>query len=216
MRMRRILVSGFEPFGGERVNPSQALVEALRDVDFLGVELQTLILPVVRGAADEQLLAAIDELSPSHVLMFGEAGGRAQITPERVAINVDDYRMADNAGHQPSGETIVYDAPVGYFSTLPIDAMVAAMATAGLPAAVSNTAGTFLCNRVFFSVMHYLSCRAPAHSTRAGFVHLPYLHEQVANKARATPSISLHELVDAAQRVIKLIASGTDVVVLSP
>ena len=204
MRRQRILVSGFEPFAGEAVNPSKALVETLRDISINGVDLHTLVLPVVRGAADDALLAAIEALSPSHVLMFGEAGGRAQITPERVAINMDDYRIADNAGHQPRGEPVVRDGPVGYFSTLPIDAMVAAMNRVGLDAAVSNTAGTFLCNRVFYRTMHHLSF--PARETRAGFVHLPYLHEQVPSGLCASPSMSLQLLVDAALQMIQVLA----------
>jgi pyroglutamyl-peptidase len=204
--MPRILVSGFEPFGSESVNPSQALVEALREMDFDDVDLHTLILPVVRGAADEQLLAAIDKLLPSYVLMFGEAGGRTAMTPERVAINIDDYRIADNAGHQPRGEPVVAGAPVGYFSTLPIDSMVTAMNAADSPAAVSNSAGTFLCNRVFFRVMHHII--GGAHTTRAGFVHLPYLAEQIQGKPRNTPSIQLGQVVNGAQQIIKVITSA--------
>ncbi|MFT5172566.1 MAG: pyroglutamyl-peptidase [Gammaproteobacteria bacterium] len=204
MSPQRILVSGFEPFAGEAVNPSTALVEALRDINLSGVDLHTLILPVVRGVADDSLLAAIEALSPSHVLMFGEAGGRAQITPERVAVNVDDYRIEDNAGHQPRGEPVVRGGPVGYFSTLPIDAMVAAMNSVGADAAVSNSAGTFLCNRVFYRTMHHLSC--DARGTRAGFVHLPSLHEQVPSGQNARPSMSLRVLVDAARQMIQVLA----------
>jgi len=213
MTMQRILVSGLEPFAGEALNPSMALVEALSTVDINGVELHTMLLPVVRKVADEQLLAAIDELSPTHVLMFGEAGGRAQITPERVAINMDDYRIADNAGHQPCGESVVAGGPVGYFATLPIDAMVAVLLGAGLPASVSNSAGTYLCNRVFYRAMHHIACHHE--HTRAGFVHLPYLHEQVQNKSPDTPSMSLRVLISAAEQMIKVIAAREDEAVVA-
>ena len=205
MSMQRILVSGFEPFDGEALNPSLALVEALAGQQIKGLELHTLLLPVVRESADGQLLAAIDALSPSHVLMFGEAGGRAQITPERVAVNLDDYRIADNAGHQPRCEPVVAGGPVGYFSTLPIDEMVTAMNAAGAPASVSNSAGTYLCNRIFYRVMNHIE-RQQSH-IGAGFIHLPYLHEQTGNKPVGTPSISLPVLISAAQEMLKVLAA---------
>lgn len=211
--MQQILLCGFEPFAGEALNPSMALLEALSASRIKGVELHTLLLPVVRGEADEQLLAAIDALSPDHLLMFGEAGGRAKITPERVAINVDDYRIADNAGHQPRGEPVVAAGPVGYFSTLPINAMVAAMHAAGIPAAVSNSAGTYLCNRIFYRAMDHIARHAQ--HTRAGFVHVPYLHEQVEDKAAQTPSMSLPVLISAAQQMIKVVVSRKRVVAAS-
>lgn len=208
----KLLVSGFEPFAGESLNPSMVLVEALAEMrdklgDVCGVELHTVLLPVVRGVADELMIATIDELSPSHVLMFGEAGGRESITPERVAINIDDYRIADNAGAQPRDEAIVDDGPVGYFSTLPFHSMVAALNEHGLPASVSDSAGTYLCNRVFYRTMHHLAVGAPF--TRAGFVHLPYLQEQVHDKPQATPGMSLAELTKAARLLIgELVESG--------
>lgn len=212
LRGVKLLVSGFEPFGGESLNPSKVLVEGLGATrgnidDVAGVELHTVLLPVVRVVADELMIATIDELSPSHVLMFGEAGGRADITPERVAINVDDYRIADNAGAQPRGEAIVDDGPVGYFSTLPIHAMVAALNAQGLAASVSNSAGTYLCNRVFYRTMHHLAIGMPC--MRAGFVHLPYLQEQVHDKPQATPCMSLTELTKAVKLLInELVESG--------
>ena len=203
MSTPRILLSGFEPFAGEALNSSMALVEALVTRDINGIELHTLVLPVVRECADEQLLAAIDALTPSHVLMFGEAGGGAQITPERVAINIDDYQIADNAGHQPRGEPVIVDGPVGYFSTLPIDAMVDTMIRAGLPAQVSNCAGTYLCNRIFYRAMHHIARYQP--QIRAGFVHLPWLHEQTHDKPADTPGISVQVLISAAERMIEAI-----------
>ena len=199
----RILVSGFEPFGGEHVNPSMALINALADREIADVELHTILLPVVRELADRALLAAIDERSPTAVLMFGEAGGRAQITPERVAINVDDYRIADNSGHQPRGEPVVGDGPVGYFSTLPIASMVRAMNDNGIPAQISDSAGTYLCNRIFYRSMHHLA--QGQHNIRAGFIHLPYLHEQVIAQPPGTPSMSLQVIIAAAEQMIKVL-----------
>ena len=203
MSKTRILVSGFEPFGGESSNSSMVALESLCALDIKAVELHGVLLPVVRESADEQLLAAIDALTPVHVLMFGEAGGRAQITPERVAINVDDYRLADNAGHQPRGEPVVVDGPVGYFSTLPNNAMVSGLLRAGLPAHVSDSAGTYLCNRIFYRAMHHIERYQP--HIRAGFIHLPYLHEQVLDKPVDTPSLSSRVLVEAAERMIEVV-----------
>ena len=207
----KLLISGFEPFGGESLNPSMTLIEAFADTsgkfdDVPGVELHTVLLPVVREAADAMLIATIDALSPSHVLMFGEAGGRADITPERVAINVDDYRIADNAGAQPRGEAIVDDGPVGYFSTLPIHSMVAALDAEGIASSVSNSAGTYLCNRVFYRTMHHLA--SGANHTRAGFVHLPYLQEQTVAKSMSTVSISRRELITAGKLLVGVLASA--------
>ena len=199
--MKRVLLTGFEPFGGETLNPSAAVVAALREAPPCAVALSTQVLPVDRFAAVAALLAQIDRERPQVVVMLGEAGGRACVTPERVAINVDDYRIADNAGHQPRAEAVVPGAAVGYFSTLPLVAIVDALQGAGIPAAISNTAGTYLCNRVFYQVMHHGAVYRLAQ--RAGFVHLPYLHEQAIGKPPATPSLALATLVDAARIVLQ-------------
>ncbi len=192
----RVLLCGFEPFDGERVNPSQVVVHALDGESVGGAAVvEGCVLPVERHRAVELLLQRLAPPLPAVVLMLGEAGGRARVTPERIAINVDDYRIPDNAGHQPRGEPVVAGGPAGYFSTLPVTAMTAAMDEAGVPAEISNSAGTYLCNRVFYCLMHHLEVNA-LHA-RAGFMHLPYLHEQVRGKSGAVASLSRDTLVQA-------------------
>jgi pyroglutamyl-peptidase len=152
-------------------------------------------MPCVFGQAIEALASAMDELQPRLVLCIGQAGGRAEITPERVAINIDDGRIADNAGRQPIDLPVVPGAPAAYFSTLPIKAMVRDLRAAGIPASVSNTAGTFVCNHIFYGLMHRIATH-PAAGLRGGFIHIPYLPEQAARFPGA-PSMSLATMVEA-------------------
>ncbi len=193
------MLTGFEPFGGETVNPSQVVVQAIRDMAFENINVVTAILPVSRFAATQALSAAIAQFEPAVVIMLGEAGTRARISPERVAINVDDFRIPDNGGHQPQNEPIVPTGPAAYFSTLPIQKLVADLTAADIPAAISNSAGTYLCNRVFYWVMHLIhSQNLPI---RAGFIHLPYLHEQSLNK-RDCPSLARATQIEAIRLAI--------------
>lgn len=190
----KILLTGFEPFGGEPVNPSQVVVQAIGHMMFENVNVMTAILPVSRFEATQALSVAIAQFEPDAVMMLGEAGTRARVSPERVAINVDDFRIPDNGGHQPQNEPIVPDGPAAYFSTLPIQKLVARLTAADIPAAISNSAGTYLCNRVFYWVMHLIhSQNLPI---RAGFIHLPYLHEQSLNK-RDCPSLARATQIEA-------------------
>jgi pyroglutamyl-peptidase len=187
MRPPTILLTGFEPFGGESVNPSWQVAQALDGAAIEGATVQALQLPCVFGAAREVLDAALSRPRPVLVLALGQAGGRDGFTVERVAINVDDGRIADNAGQRPIDTPVVPGGPAAYFATLPIKAMVAALQQAGWPAAVSQTAGTYVCNHVFYGLMHSLRRRR---SVRAGFLHLPWLPEQAAAQA-GQPSLPL-------------------------
>lgn len=155
--MKTVLITGFEPFGGEQVNPSWEVVSQLDNAIIAGCRVVARQLPCVFGESLSVLNSAIDTLSPSLVLAIGQAGGRTDITVERVAINVDDARIPDNKGQQPVDEPIVAGGPAAWFSTLPIKAMVAAMREAGVPASVSQTAGTFVCNHVMYGLLHKLS-----------------------------------------------------------
>jgi pyroglutamyl-peptidase len=189
-----ILLTGFEPFGGDSINPSWLIAQALHGQDLGGARVQALCLPTEFGKAITQLKLALKHRRPELVLALGQASGRADLTPERVAINVDDARIADNAGAAPIDEPIVARGPAAYFSSLPIKAMVVAMQNAGLPASVSQTAGTFVCNHVFYGLMHAVRRRP---GVRAGFMHVPLLPEQVAalgGNAWA-PSMPLHDMV---------------------
>ena len=173
----RILLTGFEPFAGDDINPSWLVAQALHGQFVAGAQVHALQLPCVFGQALTVLQTALQKprLQPVLVLALGLAAGRAELSLERVAINVDDARIADNAGAQPIDLPVVAGAPVAYFSTLPIKAMVHDMLAAGVPAAVSQTAGTFVCNHVFFGLMHLLRRRR---TVRGGFMHVPLLPAQ--------------------------------------
>lgn len=178
---KRILLTGFEPFDKDSVNPSWEVARALDGELIADGVVHAVQLPCVFGAAMAALDEALARLQPALIISLGLAGGRSEITPERVAINIDDARIPDNAGHQPVDQCVVRDAPAAYFSTLPIKAMVRHLRDAGIPASVSNTAGTFVCNHVFYALMHRLSRRAGP-GVRGGFIHIPALPQQAARQ----------------------------------
>ncbi len=182
-----ILLTGFEPFGGETVNPSALVARALHGRRIADATVHGVELPCCFGDALGALQAAITATRPQLVLALGQAGGRCDFSIERIAINVDDARIADNAGRQPIDEAVVANGPAAFFATLPIKAMVAALHEAGLPASVSQSAGTFVCNHVFYGLMHSLQHRP---GVRGGFMHLPLLPEQAAQQ-RGQPSLAL-------------------------
>lgn len=175
--MRTVLITGFEPFDGEAVNPSWEVVSRLDNAIIGGCRVVARQLPCVFGEALIELNAAIDSLSPTLVLGVGQAGGRTDISVERVAINVDDARIADNRGNQPVDTAIVANGPAAWFSSLPIKAIVSTLRDAGIPASVSQTAGTFVCNHVMYGLLHKLSGIPEA---KGGFIHIPYLPQQAA------------------------------------
>jgi len=179
-----ILLTGFEPFGGETVNPSWQVARALHGETIEGARVHSLCLPCAFGDALVVLGAELERLRPRTVLALGQASGRAELTPERVAINVDDARIPCNAGRQPIDEAVVPGGPAAYFGTLPVKAIVAALRAAGLPASVSQTAGTYVCNHVYYGLMHALRRRR---GVRAGFMHLPLLPEQAVTRAGPLP-----------------------------
>lgn len=186
--MRNVLVTGFEPFGGETVNPSWEVVRQLEGSIIDNCRVVTRQLPCVFGESLSVLNAAIDELEPAVVIAVGQAGGRVDVTVERVAINVDDARIADNHGQQPIDVAIVPEGPAAWFSSLPIKAMVAAIREKGIPASVSQTAGTFVCNHVMYGLLHKISGKT---AVKGGFIHIPYLPEQAAAHPGA-PSMAAH------------------------
>ncbi|WP_410593296.1 pyroglutamyl-peptidase I [Amycolatopsis sp. lyj-23] len=190
--MTQVLMTGFAPFGGEAVNPSWQAVSrvAARRDDVAAVEL-----PCEFEASLPALRRAIEEHRPSLVVCTGQAGGRAGVTPERVAINLVDARIPDNAGAQPVDVPVVPHGPAAYFTTLPVKAAVAAIRAAGVPASVSHTAGTYVCNQVFYGLMHLLATEFP--DVRGGFVHVPFSTEQVAAAGQAEPSLSVASIADA-------------------
>lgn len=177
--MKTVLITAFEPFGGERINPPWEAVSQLHERLVCGAKVIAKQLPCVFGDALTALYGAIDELQPEMVIAVGQAGGRTDITVERIAINVDDARIPDNAGNQPVDEPIVKGGPAAYFSTLPIKAIVEGIREAGIPASVSQTAGTYVCNHVMYGLLHYLAKHK--NKIRGGFIHIPYLPEQAVS-----------------------------------
>lgn len=193
-----VLLTGFEPFAGERVNPSWEAVRVLEGERIAGHTVVTCQLPVAFGHSLAVLREALKEVEPALVICVGQAGGRAQLSLERVAINVDDARIPDNAGACPIDAAIASDGPAAYFTTLPIKAMLAALREAGFPAEVSQTAGTYVCNHVFYGLMHALP-HMPGKNVpgvRGGFIHIPYAPEQAAHHPGA-PSLSASVVTEA-------------------
>ena len=189
--MATILITGFEPFGGERHNPSQDVVRALEGRRIAGRTVVGVVLPCVFGRSLVALEKSLRQQRPELVLCLGLAAGRTEITPERVAINVSDARIADNAGRRPIDVPVVRGGPAAYWSTLPVKAIVAALRARGMPAAVSQSAGTFVCNHVFYGLMHALRRRR---GVKAGFVHIPWATGQAP---RGQPGLPLATLVEA-------------------
>ena len=175
--MAGVLLTGFEPFDGETVNPSWEVVKQLDGTMIAGQPVIARQLPCVFGEALSVLYAAIEDLQPRLVIAVGQAGGRVDISVERVAINVDDARIPDNKGQQPVDTPIVDGGPAAWFSTLPIKAIVSALRQQGIPASVSQTAGTFVCNHVMYGLLHQLQGKR---GQKGGFIHIPYLPEQAA------------------------------------
>lgn len=196
-----ILVVGFDAFGNDAINPSALAVEQLHGTIIAGHRIIGICLPTSFARGPKALRAAIRAHRPVLVICTGQAGGRAQISLERVAININDARIADNDGAQPVDTPVVRGGPAAYFSTLPIKAMLCDLRAAGIPAEISQTAGTFVCNTVFYALMHDLSKAAAGTSVRGGFVHIPYLPEQVASNPGA-PSLSLGTVVDGLRIMI--------------
>lgn len=189
----KILVTGFDPFENEPINPSWEAVRRLPDT-VAGAEIIKLEIPTVFGRSAAVVREAILEHDPDVVLSVGQAGGRFAMCPERVAINLDDGRIPDNDGYQPIDAVIQADGPPAYFSTLPVKAMVTAMKAAGYPAIVSNTAGTYVCNHIMYQVLYMLDREFPGKTS--GFVHVPYIPQQVVDKP-GTPAMSLDDMAAA-------------------
>lgn len=200
----KALVTGFEPFGGEPVNPSQRAVERLPSR--LGdITLARRILPVAFARASARLEAAIAETAPALVLCVGEAGGRAELSLERLAINLAEARIPDNDGQQPIELPVIAEGPAAYFATLPVKEAAAALCEAGLPAALSLSAGAFVCNHVFYSLMHLAARRRPP--LVGGFLHVPYLPEQAVRHPGA-PSMAAEEVARGIAVVLRVAAGA--------
>ena len=201
----KLLLTAFDPFGGDKVNPA---LEAVRLVsEKVGnVEVVKLEVPTVFRKSIATVATAIAKEKPDAVLCIGQAGGRYDITPERVAINLDDTRIQDNEGNQPIDEPVFADGDAAYFSNLPVKAMVQAIKDAGYPSSLSNSAGTYICNHVMYGILYYIHKEFP--DVRGGFIHVPYAASQAVNKPN-TPSMAIADITAALEAAIEAAVRNT-------
>lgn len=198
----KLLLTAFDPFGGDIVNPALEAVKLVPD-QIGNTTVVKLEVPTVFNKSIETVAAAMMKEQPDAVLCIGQAGGRFDLTPERVAINVDDGRIADNEGNQPIDQPIFADGAPAYFSSLPIKAMVQSIREAGLPASVSNTAGTFVCNHLMYGVLYHIAKNHP--KMRGGFMHVPFIPEQVVNRPAPAPYMSQTDIAKGITAAIQAI-----------
>ena len=202
----KVLVTGFDPFGGEPINPAWEAVKAMKDT-IAGAEIVKMQIPTVVGKSIEKIHQKMKELQPDLVISVGQGGGRFGVTPERVAINVTDARIPDNEGNQPIDEPIFPDGPAAYFSNLPVKAMVQAIKDAGYPSVLSNSAGTYICNHVMYGILYYIEKEFP--NVRGGFIHVPYAPSQVVNKP-STPSMALADITASLEAAVAAAVSSKE------
>ena len=195
----RVLITGFDKFGGESINPSNLCVNSLPDI-IDNIEIKKITLPTVFKDSSHVLEENIDSFSPNIIICVGQAGGRSKITPERIAINIDDARIPDNIGNSPIDETIRKDGENAYFSTLPIKAIVDELNKNNIPSTISNTAGTFVCNHIMYESLYLTSTKYP--NIKAGFIHIPYIEEQVLDKPNM-PYMKKEDIIVALELIIK-------------
>ncbi len=197
--MKSILVAGFEPFNGQAVNPASEVLPLLANSKIVDAVVHCHHLPVIGALAHAKLMHLIERYQADIVLVLGQAAGRDKLTLERVAINIDDFPIADNAGEQPLDQPIVSHGPAAYFTTLPIKSMIHAMNNANVPAAISNTAGTFVCNHIFYRTLHSLHSEPQARDIAMGFMHVPLLPEQaLLSKQPSMPLVEQFKGIKAA------------------
>lgn len=201
----KILITGFDPFGGESVNPSYEAVRLLPDI-IGGAEIIKLQIPTVYPDSVHAVEGAIDRYSPDAVVSVGQAGGRECVTVEKVAINYADADIADNAGNQPRGEALVPDGPDAYFATLPVKDMIANVRAHSFACKMSYSAGAYVCNCVMYNTLHYAKKHCP--QTRVGFVHVPYATEQLAGRDIHQPSMPLADIAAALGWAVEAVAKS--------
>lgn len=189
--MKKLLITGFDPFDGQTINPAWEAVKLL-PAQIGAYSLEKLQIPTIFGAGAQAVLEAACSSQPDLILCIGQAGGRSAVTPERIAVNIRDARIADNAGNQPQGEWVMPNGPAAYFATVDVVTMEQSAEACGIPATVSNSAGAFVCNDVFYSLLHHYAQT----NTHVGFIHVPWLPQQ------GTPSLPLEQTVSALEAMI--------------
>ena len=195
----KVLITGFDPFGGEKINPAWEAVKGIKDI-IEGAKIIKLEIPTVFNKSIEKVKEAMELEKPDIVLCIGQAGGRYDITIERVAINVDDARIEDNEGNQPIDIPVFEDGENAYFSNLPIKAMVEEIKGQGIPASISNSAGTFVCNHIMYGVLYHIN--KTYKNMRGGFIHVPFINEQVLDK-KNQPYMPVEHISKAIEAAIK-------------
>lgn len=193
--MERILLTGFEPFHKSKLNPSQEIIRRISHRSLVAKE----VLPVTFGEASQKLISLINQHKPTVVISLGQAEGRKEITPERIAINLDDARIPDNAGNSPKERAIIAGGPDAYFTTLPIKNLVEELNENGIPASISLSAGTFVCNHIFYAMQHHCAGKA----IKSGFIHLPLMNEQ-ASEFPGLPTMQIEEMIRGIELVLDL------------
>lgn len=201
----KILVTGFDPFGGEAVNPAYEAVKLLPD-NIAGAEIVKLEIPTEFERSMELLEETIGRERPDAVISIGQAGGRAEITPERVAINLADARIPDNAGNQPVDEPLIADGPAAYFATLPLKEMVKNVQDSGIPCRISYSAGTYVCNSVMYRVLHLAEVSGMGFC--AGFIHVPYATQQTVTKPAGTPGMALTDIARGLEAAVEAVVKN--------
>lgn len=210
--MKKIVVTGFDPFGGESINPAWESVKALGQLKSETFSVHVCQIPTVFHKSLEHLYKALEDIKPDIVLCVGQAGGSSVFSIERIAINVNDARIPDNEGNQPIDTPVIPEGPVGYWSTLPIKAIVHQLKEQGIPAVISQSAGTYVCNHLFYGLMHYISEKNPA--IRGGFIHIPYLPEQAVHHS-GQPSMALETIIKGLTTIIQATLSNEQDIVAS-
>lgn len=198
--MKKVLVTGFDPFGGESVNPAFEAVKLLPDM-IAGAEIIKLEIPTVFSKSGPAVEDGIKKYNPDIVINVGQAGGRSCVTIEQVAINLAEARIPDNAGEQPMDEPLQADGPAAYFATIPVKAIVKNIREHGIPCHVSYTAGTYVCNCVMYNVLHMAAKKYP--NIRAGFIHVPFACDQVVDKPNGTPCMSVADIARSIEYAIE-------------
>ena len=211
--MKKVLITGFDPFGGETINPAYEAVKLLPD-EIAWAKIIKKEIPTVFQKGPDAVYEEIQSSKPDYVLCIGQAGGRSQVTPEWVGINFRNARIADNEGNQPLQTSVVENGPEAYFTMLPVFRMVEKMKENGIPANVSYTAGTYVCNDVMYSVLHY--CHTEFKGVKGGFMHVPFATEQTVNQPAGTPGMNLKDIAKAIELSVEaMLESDTDIKVVS-
>ncbi|MBK5114264.1 MAG: pyroglutamyl-peptidase I [Candidatus Heimdallarchaeota archaeon] len=201
--MKKVLLTGFDPFGKDKVNPALELVKKMANEVIQDVELTTISLPVVFGEAITKLVSSIEKIKPDLILSVGQAAGRMVVSIERIGLNMDDSDFSDNAGNKPRDELIATNGPAAYFTTIDVRKTFKEIKKAGIPVKISNSAGTYVCNNLIYGALHYLVSNN-LKTIKYGFIHIPYLPSQVAKKLKPFPSMPLDFVEKAVRIAIKV------------